>query len=117
MLMFGLNLISFTYFFTIYFSDVNDAFKKAPILMLILGVVLPFGLVVSVDLFTDTGTSNGFSSTGRIFYYIFYSLDPLMTFFMGLMYMISQTGKDPADWSNSGILLPNLKNSLIFMAG
>lgn len=55
MLMFGLNLISFTYFFTIYFSDVNDAFKKAPILMLILGVVLPFGLVVTVDLFTDNG--------------------------------------------------------------
>ena len=48
MLLFGLNLVTFTYFFAIFFSDVNSAFKKAPIIMLLMGVILPFALLFIV---------------------------------------------------------------------
>jgi len=102
MLMFGLNLVTFTYFFAIFFSDVNSAFKKAPLIMLFLGVILPFVLVSCIEV--------------KPVYYTFYILDPLFTFFMGIMYMISQSFDKKADWSNTGIFLPDLQNSSIMMA-
>lgn len=111
MLMFGLNLVTFSYFFTIFFSDVNSAFKKAPILMLVLGVIVPFVVVSSV-----IGLSDGITPASKAFYYVVYCLDPLMSFFMGLMYMISQTMDPKPTWS-SEIMTPTLANSAIFMAG
>ena len=58
MLMFGLNLVTFSYFFSIFFSDVNSAFKKAPIIMLFLGVILPFAVVGTVlAILGPTGTN------------------------------------------------------------
>jgi len=114
MLLFGLNLVTFTYFFAIFFSDVNSAFKKAPLIMLFLGVILPFALVFTVLAVEDGETT--VSIWGQIVYYTFYTLDPLLTFFMGIMYMISQSFAKPADWSNTGLYIPDLQNSAIMMA-
>lgn len=89
MLMFGANLVTFTYFFSIFFSDVNAAFKKAPLIMLFLGVILPFALVFTTIATTEAKSDkNILGIEAKIFYYFFYILDPLMTFFMGIVYML-----------------------------
>ena len=57
------------------------------------------------------------NDTTLAFYYFFYFLDPLMTFFMGIMYMVSQSFTNPSDWTQINILVPTLINSSYVMAG
>ena len=65
--------------------------------MSFLGIILPFALTFTTLGLTSGGDSDTLSMEFKIFYYFFYCLDPLMPFFMGLVYMIAKAFAKPGD--------------------
>lgn len=80
---FGLALVSFTYFFSAYFHVQDEAFKKAATIYFILGIFVPalmlggFVALKSADVTKTTWYT-------KFFYYLFFIIDPLFTFFAAL---------------------------------